>query len=268
MNSPTASKPAVPTSLNTKADEVVRLENVSVEYRVPGEPISSFKEYSIRFLQGNIRHHSFWALRDVSLTVTRGEVFGLIGQNGAGKSTLLKLIARVLRPSNGRVWVRGRVAPLLEVGAGFHPELTGRENIFLNGAMLGFTRHEMEMKFPRIVDFAELGEFIEAPMRTYSSGMWARLGFAVATDTQPEILIVDEVLSVGDEAFQRKCSKRLEAYREQGSAIILVSHNMTLVANMCRRTAWLAHGQLVGFGDTEDIIQQYRQSMGITNNLA
>ena len=182
----------------------------------PQERIGTFKEYMIRWLQGKVQHSTFWALRDLDLTIQRGEVFGLIGQNGAGKSTLLKIIARVLRPSRGRVWVRGRVAPLLEVGAGFHPELTGRENIYLNGAMLGFSRAEMDAKFKDIVDFAELWDFIDAPLRTYSSGMWARLGFAVATDVDPDILIVDEILSVGDEAFQRKSAERIDTFRERG----------------------------------------------------
>jgi ABC-type polysaccharide/polyol phosphate transport system ATPase subunit len=195
----------------------------------------------IRYLQGKVKHHSFWALKDVSLSVFRGEVFGLIGQNGAGKSTLLKLVARVLRPTTGRVIVRGRVAPLLEVGAGFHPDLTGRENVMLNGAILGFTRQEMDARFKDIVDFAELWDFIEAPLRTYSSGMWARLGFAVATDSKPDILIVDEILSVGDEAFQRKSLARVNSYREQGAAILLVSHNMAVIESMCQRSAWLDH---------------------------
>ncbi len=180
----------------------------------------------IRWVQGKVKHRTFLALQDVNLSILKGEVFGLVGQNGAGKSTLLKLVARVLRPSSGRITVKGSVAPLLEIGAGFHPELTGRENVFLNGAMLGFTQEEMEEKFPRIVDFAELGDFIEAPLRTYSSGMWARLGFAVATETQPEVLIVDEILSVGDEAFQHKSLERIQSFQADGATILLVSHSM------------------------------------------
>ena len=228
-------------------DDIIRLDNVSVNYRVAQERIGTFKEYAICWLKGQIRHQNFRALDDISLDVKRGEVFGLIGKNGAGKSTLLKLVARVLRPTTGRVWVKGRVAPLLEVGAGFHPELTGRENIYLYGAMLGFTRREMDAKFERIVEFAELGDFIEAPLRTYSSGMWARLGFAVATDTQPEVLIVDEVLSVGDEAFQRKSFERIQSFREQGATILLVSHNMDAIENMCQRAVWLDHGKVAAF---------------------
>jgi len=175
-------------------DIVIALENVSVCYRIPKERIGTFKEYAIRRIQGKISHHVFWALQDINLQISAGEMVGLIGQNGAGKSTLLKLIARVLRPKNGRVWVKGLVVPLLELGAGFHPELTGRENIYLNGAMLGFTRRQMDEKCSRIIQFSELEEFIDAPLRTYSTGMAARLGFALATDTKPEILILDEIL--------------------------------------------------------------------------
>lgn len=241
------------------AQEVIRLEKVSVRYKAPNERIGTFKEYIIRRLQGRIHHENFWALYDVDLVIFQGEVFGLIGNNGAGKSTLLKLIARVLRPTSGRVWVRGRVAPLLEIGAGFHPELSGRENVFLNGAMLGFTRKEMEKKFSKIVEFAELANFIEAPIRTYSSGMWARLGFAVATDVEPDILIVDETLAIGDEAFQRKSSARIQSIQKQGATIVLVSHNMSLVEQMCTRAAWLDHGRIQIVGDVKEVIKAYRQ---------
>lgn len=239
-------------------DEAIRLENVTVRYRVPRERIDKFKEYIIRWIQRKISHDSFLALNDVSFSVQKGEVLGLVGHNGAGKSTLLKLVARVLKPITGRVWVRGRVAPLLELGAGFHPELTGRENIFLNGAILGFTRTEMENKYQSIVDFSELGDFIDAPMRTYSSGMWARLGFAVSTDVQPDVLIIDEVLSVGDEAFQRKSSERIRSFQEKGSTILLVSHNLTAIETMCHRAIWLDHGKVRAEGPALEIVAAYR----------
>ena len=240
------------------ADEAIRLENVTVSYRVPRERIDKFKEYVIRWVQRKISHESFMALKDVSFSINRGEVLGLVGHNGAGKSTLLKLVARVLKPTEGRVWVRGRVAPLLELGAGFHAELTGRENIFLNGAILGFTRREMEAKYQSIVDFAELGDFIDAPMRTYSSGMWARLGFAVSTDVQPDVLIIDEILAVGDEAFQRKSSERIRKFQEQGSTILLVSHNMAAIESMCHRVVWLDHGTIRAAGPAAEVVAAYR----------
>jgi ABC-type polysaccharide/polyol phosphate transport system ATPase subunit len=244
-------------SVLTTDQSIIELNNVSVEYRVPQEQIGTFKEYFIRLLQGKVKHRTFNALNKVSLSVNRGEVFGLIGHNGAGKSTLLKLVARVIRPSSGRVVVKGRVAPLLEVGAGFHPELTGRENIFLNGAMLGFSHEEMLEKFPRIVEFAELGDFIDAPLRTYSSGMTVRLGFAVATDTQPDILIVDEILSVGDEAFQHKSYERIQAIKAQGATILLVSHSMNMIESFCQRAAWVHRGQILSLDNVKVVVDRY-----------
>lgn len=243
-----------------ETQETIRLEHVGVRYRVPTERIGTFKEYMIRSVQRKVQHREFWALRDVSMSIYRGEVLGLIGHNGAGKSTMLKLVARVLRPTEGRVLVRGHIAPLLEFGAGFHAELTGRENVFLNGALLGFTRAEMNAKFKRIVDFAELWDFIDAPMRTYSSGMWARLGFAVATDVKPDVLIVDEVLAVGDESFQRKSAARMQEFRDRGATILFVSHQMALIEAMCHRAAWLDHGQLRAIGPVREVIQAYRES--------
>jgi ABC-type polysaccharide/polyol phosphate transport system ATPase subunit len=263
MNSPTElnlpNRPALP-HVNTQALPSIVFESVGVRYRAPSEHIRSIKEYTIRWLQGKIQHKDFWALREVSFIIQPGETWGLIGHNGAGKSTLLKLIARVLRPSSGRVVVRGNVAPLLEFGAGFHPELTGRENIFLNGATLGYSRKEMEGKFQRIVDFAELWEFIDAPIRNYSSGMVARLGFAVATDITPEILLIDEVLSVGDEAFQHKSMGRMNEFRERGATMVLVSHNMATIEDRCHKAAWLDHGRLLAIGDPKEVIAEYRKS--------
>ena len=265
MNSLTVSDILVEREINLSRkiadeNETIILENSGVRYRAPDERIPTFKEYLIRWLQRKIRHRDFWALREINLTIFSGETVGLIGHNGAGKSTLLKLIARVLRPTTGRVVVKGRVAPLLEFGAGFHPELTGRENVYLNGALLGFSNQEMEAKFERIVDFAELWDFIDAPLRTYSSGMSARLGFAVATDVKPDILIIDEVLSVGDEAFQRKSAARMQEFRDQGATIILVSHNMAIIEQICHRAVWLDHGHLMEAGDVKEVIKAYRRS--------
>jgi ABC-2 type transport system ATP-binding protein/lipopolysaccharide transport system ATP-binding protein len=241
------------------SDQVIHLDDVSVRYRVPSERIGTFKEYLIRLLKRQVQMRTFWALNGVSLDVYRGEVFGLVGNNGAGKSTLLKVVARVLRPTKGRVIVRGRVAPLLELGAGFHPELTGKENIFLNSALLGFSHRETMEKFDQIVDFSELGEFINAPIRTYSTGMYARLGFSVATAKEPDVLIVDEILGVGDENFQKKCQTRIEAFRQHGAAILLVSHDMATVKKMCQRGAWLDHGVVKTIGEPDQVIQAYRE---------
>jgi ABC-type polysaccharide/polyol phosphate transport system ATPase subunit len=245
------------------AGEAICMVDVGVRYRAPDERIPTIKEYAIRWIQGKIKHRDFWALQNINLSIRRGEAMGLIGQNGAGKSTLSKLVARVLRPSTGRVMVRGNVSPLLEFGAGFHPELTGRENVYLNGAMLGFTRKEMDCKFKDIVDFAELWDFIDAPLRTYSSGMYARLGFAVATDVVPDVLIIDEILSVGDESFQHKSSARMQAFRDKGATILLVSHNMETIENTCDRVSWLDHGRLMECGEPCKVIQAYRSHQNL-----
>ena len=242
-----------------RSEQAILLEDVSVRYRVPSERIGTFKEYMIRLLKRQIQMRTFWALNGVSLEVYRGEVFGVVGNNGAGKSTLLKVVARVLRPTKGRVVVKGKVAPLLELGAGFHPELTGKENIFLNGALLGFSHRETLDKYDQILDFSELGEFIDAPIRTYSTGMYARLGFAVATASEPDILIVDEILGVGDETFRKKCQARIETFRQRGAAILLVSHDMPTVENMCQRAAWLDHGLLKTVGEPVKVIMEYRE---------
>jgi len=240
------------------AHEAIHMVDVGVRYRAPDERIPTIKEYAIRWMQGKIKHRDFWALKGINLSIGRGEAMGLIGQNGAGKSTLSKLVAKVLKPSTGRVIVRGNVSPLLEFGAGFHPELTGRENVYLNGAMLGFSRKEMDQKFKEIVDFAELWDFIDAPLRTYSSGMYARLGFAVATDVVPDVLIIDEILSVGDESFQQKSAARMQEFRDNGATVLLVSHNMRTIENTCDRVAWLDHGHLMECGDPGAVIQAYR----------
>lgn len=237
---------------------MIILDNVAVKYRVPTERIGTFKEFAIRTLQRRVSYKNFWALNEINLEIFHGEVFGLVGNNGAGKSTLLKVISRVLKPTKGRVRAYGRIAPLLELGAGFHPELTGRENIYLNGALLGYSKEEMDRVFDEIVDFSELGSFIEAPIRSYSSGMYARLGFSVATAHLPEILILDEILSVGDEAFQHKCNDRMMNFREQGATVILVSHGLAKVEEMCSRVAWLDHGIIKKIGEPQEVIAAYR----------
>jgi len=260
-----ASSVDVDTTTEPLAGPVIVADRVSVRYRIPQERIGSFKEFAIRRLQGRIGYNEFWALRDVSLRVASGEILGVIGRNGAGKTTLLKVVARVLRPTSGRVRVTGHIAPLLDLGAGFHPELTGRENVFLNGALLGHTGGDVRDHFDEILEFAELGGFIEAPLRTYSSGMVARLGFAVATTWRPDILILDEVLAVGDEAFQKKCQARLKGFRERGSTVLFVSHSAAAVRGLCRQAIWLDHGRVQEFGPAEDVTARYHAVTGITS---
>jgi ABC-type polysaccharide/polyol phosphate transport system ATPase subunit len=197
------------------------------------------------------------ALNDVSLTIQHGETVGLIGVNGSGKSTLLAIIARVIRPSAGRVQVNGRVAPLLQLGVGFHPDLTGLENVYFNGIILGLTRQQIAERLPSIIRFAELEEFIDTPVRAYSSGMVLRLGFAVAVHTDPEIILMDEVLAVGDEAFQHKCLRKIQEFQREGRTIVLVSHDMNQVRQVATRTVWLHQGSVMADGATAEVVQQY-----------
>lgn len=200
---------------------------------------------------------SFWALSDVSFEVAQGEVFGFIGRNGAGKSTLLKLLSRIMRPTRGRIEIRGRVGSLLEVGTGFHPELTGRENIFLNGAVLGMTRREIRKKFDEIVAFSEVERFLDTPVKRYSSGMYVRLAFAVAAHLEPEILIVDEVLAVGDAAFQQKCMGKMGAASRQGKTVLIVSHSLPVITNLCQKAILLEAGRVTAAGPAADVVRQY-----------
>lgn len=235
----------------------VLLEDVSVRYRVPHEHLVSLKEYAIRRLQRRIAYRDFWAIRNVKLTIQAGEALGIVGRNGSGKTTLLKVIARVLRPTTGRVYVKGRIAPLLELGAAFHPELTGRENVYLNATLLGHPRREIGARFNAIVDFAELWDFIDAPLRTYSSGMGIRLGFAVATAWPADVLLVDEVLAVGDAAFQHKCLARMKGFLQQGAVLVLVSHNLGLVKQLCPTAIWLDHGGVRAQGPASPVVDAY-----------
>lgn len=235
----------------------IHLDQVTVQFRIPHQRIPTLQEYAIRWLKRGIQYSDFHALNNVSFTVNPGEALGIIGANGAGKSTLLKVIARVIRPTSGRVRLRGRVAPLLELGAGFDYEMTGRENVFLNGAVLGFNRKTMAQRLERIVDFAGIGEFIDAPVRTYSSGMVARLGFAVATDHAPEVLIIDEVLAVGDAEFQEKSAARIRHFRDQGTTILVVSHSLTSIQALCSRALWLEHGNIRASGAVSEVLDQY-----------
>jgi ABC-type polysaccharide/polyol phosphate transport system ATPase subunit len=248
---------------------VIRLENVTLRYRVPRERIRSLKEYAIKRIQKRVVYDDFEALHAITLAVLAGERVGVIGRNGAGKSTLFRVISRVLPPAEGRVYVAGRIAPILELGLGFHGELTGRENVMLQGTLLGFSRAETRRRLDRIVEWAELQEFIDAPIRTFSTGMAARLAFAVATDVDPDILLVDETLSVGDEKFQRKCHDRMDGLRARGKTFMLASHSLAQIHDNCDRVIWLHHGRLVRDGDVASVSEAYHQwSLGESDLVA
>ena len=251
-----------PTDAAPEGAPAIELTDIGVRFLLPTEKIVSFKEYILRRLTNRIGYQELWALESVNLSVRPGETFGVLGRNGAGKSTLLKVISRVLRPTRGRVVVRGRTAPLLELGAGFHPDLTGRENVYLNGALLGHPKKRIDRVFDEVVEFAELAEFIDVPVRSYSSGMQARLGFSVATVFRPDILILDEILAVGDTGFQQKCLARLHEFRELGTTTLLVSHTLETILAHCDRVAWIEHGAVKRVGDTEAIVAEYEASMG------
>src|SRR5215468_975359 len=237
----------------------IQLADVAVRYTRPRERIRTLKEYAIRRLKRRVVFEDFQALHDVNLEIRSGETIGVIGRNGAGKTTLLRLIARVITPTTGRVVVAGRIAPLLELGIGLHAELTGRENILLQGALLGFSRTEMRRRMDRIIEWSELSEFIDAPMRTYSTGMAARLAFSVASDVDPDILLVDEVFAVGDERFQMKCQERMENFRKTGKTILFVSHALPQVRETCQRAVWIHEGQIVKDSDTASVTEAYHQ---------
>jgi len=238
----------------------VKVENVSMMFNMASEKIYSIKEYFIKLVSGKLYFQEFWALRDISFEIKKGEVFGIIGLNGAGKSTLLKIIAGVLKPTTGRVYVNGSMAPLIELGAGFDFELTARENIFLNGAILGYSRKFMKEKFDEIVEFAELRDFLDVPLKNFSSGMQARLGFAIATIVDPDILIVDEILAVGDFHFQEKCEKRINSMLEKGTTIVMVSHSIDQIERMCQRVLWLEKGRMKMIGNAKEVCEAYRNS--------
>jgi ABC-type polysaccharide/polyol phosphate transport system ATPase subunit len=238
---------------------MIRFENVVIRYRVPRGGSRSLKEHMIRRVMKRLSFDEFLALRGVSFSVADGENVGVIGRNGAGKSTLFKAIARVVRPAEGRVIVHGRVAPLLELGLGMNGELTGRENVMLQGALLGFSRASMQERLPRITDFSELSDFIGAPMRTYSTGMVARLAFSVATDVDPDILLVDEALAVGDERFRTKCQERMTKFRTAGKTVMLVSHSLEQVRQGCSRALWLDHGSIVADGPAGPVADAYHE---------
>ncbi|HEY9647109.1 MAG TPA: polysaccharide ABC transporter ATP-binding protein, partial [Chroococcidiopsis sp.] len=255
------------------SDPVICVDRLSKKYRLrhaQQEPYKSLRDVLMNGARSLGRrlthpkrrspdpnHEDFWALQDVSFEVKQGDRVGIIGRNGAGKSTLLKILSRIVEPSAGRIRIKGRVASLLEVGTGFHPELTGRENIYLNGAILGMSRAEIKRKFDEIVAFAEVEKFLDTPVKRYSSGMYVRLAFAVAAHLEPEILIVDEVLAVGDAQFQKKCLGKMQDVSKEGRTVIFVSHQMATVTSLCQRAIWLTNGQLHMEGSAEYIVSKY-----------
>lgn len=238
---------------------VIIFDNVSKSYPLYHHITGGIKNFLLHFPKtlSSMKNSRFEALRDVSFEVKQGEPFGIIGRNGAGKSTILGLIAGVLKPTKGKVIVRGRISPLLELGAGFHPELTGRENIVLNGVLLGLTRREVFQKMNEIIEFSELGEFIGQPIRVYSSGMLARLGFSVAAHLDPEILLIDEILSVGDMHFQKKCLDKMMGFKKKGVTMVFVSHSMEDVKRICDRVVWIDNHAAKMLGEPEDVIISY-----------
>jgi ABC-2 type transport system ATP-binding protein len=237
----------------------IEVAGVSKRFRLFHEKYQSFKERAIHF--GRVPHEDFWALRDIDLTVEQGETIGLLGRNGSGKSTLLKCLAGILQPTDGTIRTTGRLAALLELGAGFHPELTGRENVFLNASILGLSRKDVEKRFDEIVDFAELEAFIDNQVKHYSSGMYVRLGFAVAVNMEPDILLVDEVLAVGDEAFQRKCMDRVKRFQREGRTIVFVTHDVERVRQICNRAAVLEDGRMLALGPAGQAIRALREQL-------
>ena len=237
----------------------IHIRDAGVSFRLYREKVSTLKEAVVNRFRHLRSAEVFWALRHVSLEIQPGEAIALVGHNGSGKSTLLKTIAGVLQPDEGEVAVEGRISPMIELGAGFDPELSGRDNVYLNGALLGFNRKQMEAKFDRIVAFSELADFIDMPIKNYSSGMYARLGFAIAQDVEPDVLIVDEVLAVGDERFQEKCKARIRDFRAAGVTFCFVSHSFDSAKEMCPRAAVLHHGRLAFDGPVEQAWQRYRE---------
>jgi ABC-type polysaccharide/polyol phosphate transport system ATPase subunit len=245
------------------ADTIIKVDDISMRFNLAKEKTESIKEYFIKRLRGKLKFDEFYALRDITLDIKRGESVALIGKNGSGKSTLLKCIAGVMYPTKGNIIVNGSIAPMIELGAGFDMDLTAHENIYLNGAVMGHDRAYMDEHYEDIINFAELRDFVDVPVKNFSSGMVARLGFAIATEVKADIVICDEVLSVGDAAFQQKCLDRLKNMINSGSTLLFVSHSSDMVKKLCRRAVWIDSGRVVADGAPEEVCDKYSESMGV-----
>lgn len=242
-------------------DYAVELKNITMRFTMCKERLSNLKEYFLKFMKRQLEFENFTALDDITINIEKGDVFGIVGLNGSGKSTMLKIISGILTPTNGTVETDGVIAPLIELGAGFDMELTARENIYLNGSVLGFSRAYMDEKFDEIVEFSEMQDFLDTPMKNYSSGMVARIGFAIATMTTPDILIVDEILAVGDFKFQEKCEKRITDMINNGkTTVIVVSHSLGQIERLCKHCAWLEKGKLKMIGETDEVCTAYKSA--------
>ena len=238
---------------------VIEIDNVSLRYNKPTEKLGTLKEFFVKLVKGKLRYNEFWVLNDISVKVKKNESLALIGSNGSGKTTLLKIIAGILEPTKGKVKISGSIAPLINLGAGFDMEATAKENVFLNGAILGFSKKEMKQKYDDIVAFSELGDFMHMPLKNFSSGMLSRLGFAIAVDVNPDILLVDEVLSVGDEHFRQKCQNKIEELLKNGTTLVYVSHNMSEVTRLCKHALWIKDHQMCMYGPSEEVVEKYME---------
>ncbi|MBQ7128496.1 MAG: ABC transporter ATP-binding protein [Clostridia bacterium] len=239
----------------------LKLENVGMKFNLSSEKLDSLKEYFIKFIKKDIKHDEFWALKDISFEVKKGDRLGILGLNGAGKSTLLKVIAGVYNPTEGNVYRKGVIAPLIELGAGFDPQYTGSENIYLYGSVLGYSKKFIAEKYDEIVKFSELEKFMDVPLKNYSSGMKSRLGFAIATTVEPDILILDEVLSVGDAKFRKKSQNKVQSMFDKGVTVLFVSHSIEQVKELCNKAILLDHGRIIASGNTEDVCKIYEEKI-------
>ncbi len=253
--------------MNTVGDIVIKVENVGMEYNLNKEKVDNLKEFVIKFLKRQLKYTKFWAIRNVSMEVERGDKVGIIGLNGAGKSTLLKIISGVIKPTEGKISINGSIVPLLELGSGFDPEYTGKENIFLKGSLLGYSKEFLESIYDEIVEFSELEEFIDVKLKNYSTGMNSRLAFSIATTVNPQIMILDEVLSVGDAKFREKSLERMKSLLDQDVSVLFVSHTLQQVRELCNKAVWLENGRVIMQGSSEEVCNNYESSVMLNEKI-